>query len=70
VILKQVAKANTPFFDDYLHEVGFDLVGIRIFRQTQSLRYTHDVGIDADGILTESVAEDNVGRFPTDAGKD
>jgi hypothetical protein len=65
VILHQVAKADPSFLRNNCDEIGFDLVGIGVHRQAKSLRETHHVGIDADGLFAERVSENNIRGLST-----
>ena len=69
MVLHQVAKAHPLFFRDNGHQVGFDLVRIVFGREAQALRQAHDMGVDADGVAAETVAEDDVGGLAADAGQ-
>ena len=69
VILHQVAKADPLFFGNNCDEIGFDLVGIGLGRQAKSLRETHHVRIDADGLFAEGVAKNNIRGLSPDAGE-
>ncbi len=50
-------------------EIEFDLVWVGVLRESESLREAHDVGVDADGLLPESVAEQDIGCFSSYARK-
>ena len=61
-----------PYALLFLHErceIEFDLVWIGVLRESESLREAHDVGVDADGLLPESVAKQNIGCLSSYAGK-
>jgi len=64
-----MAKPYALFFWHEQHEIKFDLVWIGVIRESESLREAHDVGVDADGLLPESVAENDVGCFSSHAGE-
>ena len=50
-------------------QIKFDLVRIGVICKAESLRQAHDVGVDADRLPAEGVAEDDVGGFAPDAGE-
>ena len=64
-----MAKAHALLFRYERCEIEFDLVWIGVLRESESLREAHDVGVDADGLLPESVAEQNIGCLSSYAGK-
>ena len=49
-----MAKPYALLFRHERREIEFDLVGVGILRESESLREAHDVGVDADGLLAES----------------
>ena len=64
-----MAKPHTLLFRHKRCEIEFDLVWIGVLRESESLREAHDVGVDADGLLPESVAEQDIGCLSSYAGK-
>lgn len=64
-----MAKAHALLFRHERCEIEFDLVWIGVLRESESLRQAHDVGVDADGLLPESVAKQDIGCFSSYAGK-
>src|SRR5262245_35423242 len=64
-----MAKSYPLFFRDQRREIEFDFVWIGVFCESKALREAHHVGVDADGLLPESVAEYDIGRFSSHAGK-
>jgi len=64
-----MAKAHSLLFRHERCEIEFDLVWIGVLRESESLRQAHDVGVDADGLLPESVAKQDIGCFSSYAGK-
>ena len=69
MILQKVTKAYPLLFRHQRYEIEFDLVRIGVLCESQSLRETHHVGVDADGLLTEAIAEHDVGCFAPHAGE-
>ena len=67
--MEQMTEANPPLFRNQRRQVEFDLVRIRVFSKPQALRKAHDVGIDADCLLSKDVTKNNVGGFSADAGE-
>jgi hypothetical protein len=67
VVLEQMAEANAQLCRHEFHQVGFDSVGISILCETEPLRQSQDVGIDADGVLPEGITENDICRLSTDA---
>ena len=64
-----MAKAYALLFRHERCEIEFDLVWIGVLRESESLRQAHDVGVDADGLLPESVAKQDIGCLSSYAGK-
>ena len=64
-----MAKPYALLFRHERCEIEFDLVWIGVLRECESLREAHDVGVDADGLLPESVAKQDIGCFSSYAGK-
>ena len=64
-----MAKPYALLFWHERYEIEFDLVWIGVLRESESLREAHDVGVDADGLLPESVAKQDIGCFSSYAGK-
>ena len=64
-----MAKPYALLFRHERCEIEFDLVWIGVLRESQSLREAHDVGVDADGLLPESVAKQDIGCFSSYAGE-
>src|SRR5262249_24706319 len=50
-------------------EIELDFVRVRVFCESKSLRQAHHMGVDADGLLPESVAENDIGCLSSNAGK-
>ncbi len=69
MVLQQVAEADALFRWYERDEIKFNLVRIGVSRETQSLRKSHHMGIDADRRLAEGIAEDDVRCFSTHAGQ-
>ena len=69
MVLEQVAKAHAPSFLDQWRQIELDLVGVRVLGQADSLRQAHDVGVDADRLPAEGVAENHVGGFAPNPGE-
>ena len=69
VILHQMAKPHPPVRGNNLDQIRFDLVGIGVARKTQALRKPHHVGVDADGLFAEGIAENDIGGLAADAGQ-
>jgi hypothetical protein len=69
VVLEEMAEPYALLFRHQRREIELDLVRIRVLCECESLRETHDMGVDADGLLPESVAEDDIGCFPSHTGK-
>jgi hypothetical protein len=67
VILHQVAKAHPLFLGNNFDEISFDFVGIGLGGETKSLRETHHVRIDADGLFAEGVSKNNIRGLSADA---
>ena len=64
-----MAKPHSLPFRNQRHEIELDLVRVRVLRESESLREAHHMGVDADGLLPESVAEDDIGCLSSHAGK-
>jgi len=64
-----MAKPYALLFRHERCEIEFDLVWIGVLRESESLRETHNVGVDADGLLPESVAKQDIGCFSSYAGE-
>lgn len=64
-----MTKPYSLFCWHHRREIEFDLVGVGVFRESESLREPHHVRVHADGLLAEGVAEQNIGGFSPDAGK-
>lgn len=64
-----MAKSYALPFLHERYEIEFDLVGVGVLRESQSLRKAHNMGVDADGLLPESVAEDDVGSLSSHTGE-
>ena len=64
-----MAKPHALLFRHQRREIEFDLVRIGVLRESKSLREAHHVGVDADGLLAEGVAEHDVGCLSSYAGK-
>jgi hypothetical protein len=58
-----MAEANALLRWHDFHQVRFDFVGIRVVGKSQALGNAHDMGIDADGLPAEGIAENDVGRL-------
>lgn len=69
MILEQVAETDPLLLGHEIRQVDLNLIGIGVVCQAQPLGEPHHVGIDPDGILTEGVAEDDVGCFSTHPGQ-
>ena len=69
VVLQKMTKSYSLFFRHHRGKIEFDLVGVGIFRESESLREAHHVRVHADGLLAEGVAEQDIGGFSPDAGK-
>src|SRR4030095_11797405 len=69
VILHQMAKTHALSLTNDFREVGFDLIRIGFCGKTQALCEAHHVGIDANGLFAEGVAEDNIRGLAPDAGQ-
>ena len=66
VVLQKMAKTHALFGRHYSGQVGLDFVRVGIRGKGKPLREAHYMGIDANCGLAESVAEDDIRRFPTD----
>ena len=69
VVLHQVAEADALFFRDDCRQVSFDFVRVGLGREAEALLQARDVGVDADGLPAEGVAEDDVCGFSTNTGQ-
>lgn len=69
MVLEQVTEAHTLCLWYQRDEIKFNLVRIGVRCETQSLRESHNMGIDADRRLAEGIAEKDIRRFSTDAGQ-
>ena len=69
MVLQQVAEAHALFRWYERDEIKFNLVRIGVRRETQPLRKSHNMGIDADRRLAEDVTEDDVRCFSTHPGQ-
>ena len=58
-----MAKTDALLFRHERREIEFDLVGVGVLCESESLREAHDVGVDSDCLLAESVAKHDVGCF-------
>ena len=64
-----MAKPHALLFRHERCEIEFDLVWVGVLRESESLREAHDVGVDADGLLPESVAKQDIGCLSSYAGE-
>ena len=64
-----MAKPDSLPFRNQRCEIEFDLVRVRVLCESESLRETHNMGIHADGLPPESVAENDIGCLSSHAGK-
>lgn len=69
VVLHQMAEAHALVSGDDGEQVAFDFVRIELLGEAETLREPHDMGVDADCLAAERVAEKDIGGFPADPGQ-
>ena len=64
-----MAKPHSLPFGNQWREIELDLVRVRVLRESESLREAHHMGVHADGLPPESVAEHDIGCLSSHAGE-
>ena len=64
-----MAEAHAAVFRHERSQIRFDLVRVVLLGKPEPLRQPHHVRVNADGLLAEGIAQNNVGGFSADARK-
>jgi hypothetical protein len=64
-----MAETHALVRGDDGQQVAFDFVRIDLLGEAETLREPHYMGVDADCLATERVAEKDIGGFPANTGQ-